>query len=456
MAIFETKTTYTPPIQTEKQETENQTTEKKQRQKFPDVFPQMLQNLVHGAEKHLSLNAELMNSSFLAAAIAAMGRKFSTDLPFNQSTCTYLVLVADAGAGKSPPMRLAFDPLRKLDRTNAKQYEQQMEDYAKDPLARKPTNKQRLFQDFTVESLTDNAKRNIEGLTVFCDEISGWMANMNRYNSGGEVEFWLQNFNGDDIAINRKGSSSYLKSPNISVFGTITPKKLDVFNKGGGSSNGFLERILFCVPEIVDPIFLKMPDENKEGMTVKHTTTEIWGMILQRILDYNFPQNEAGEFEPNVLKMENEALGVIINYINSSKRTIIQTESEFIKNIYSKMHNYVIRFAIILAVLDYACNVEGCYCFNITKNQAVRATRLADYFTEHALYINDLVNFANALDKQPESIKRLYGMLGESFTRAEAIEAGAKLGINRTKLDRILPNKNLFKKNATGNYTKVL
>ena len=83
--------------------------------------------------------------------------------------------------------------------------------------------------------------------------LSAWFKNFNRYNNGSEEQFWLSVFNAKPTISDRKStqSSIFIRRPYISVIGTIQKKILGELVKGERSSNGFIDRILFVMPESV-------------------------------------------------------------------------------------------------------------------------------------------------------------------------------------------------------------
>ena len=94
--------------------------------------------------------------------------------------------------------------------------------------------------------------QNKRGLCLWADKLSAWFKNFNRYNSGSEEQFWLSVFSAKTTISDRKNakSSIFIKRPYISVIGTIQKKILSELAKGERSSNGFIERILFVMPNL--------------------------------------------------------------------------------------------------------------------------------------------------------------------------------------------------------------
>ena len=94
------------------------------------------------------------------------------------------------------------------------------------------------------------------------DELAGWFKNFNRYNKGSDEEYWLKLFNANPSFSDRKGvkNSVYISRPFISVVGTIQNGILNELAQGSRSSNGFIDRLLFVMPNNQD----KQPWSDKE------------------------------------------------------------------------------------------------------------------------------------------------------------------------------------------------
>ncbi len=94
--------------------------------------------------------------------------------------------------------------------------------------------------------------QNRRGLCLWSDEISARFKNFNRYNNGSEEQFWLSVFSCKPVISDRKNakSSVFITRPFIPVIGTIQKNILNDLAKDDRSSNGFIDRILFVMPQI--------------------------------------------------------------------------------------------------------------------------------------------------------------------------------------------------------------
>ena len=130
------------------------------------------------------------------------------------------------------------------------------------------------------------------GLCLWADELSAWFKNFNRYNNGSEEQFWLSVFSAKTTISDRKNakSSIFIKRPYISVIGTIQKKILSELAKGERSSNGFIDRILFVMPNLQQ----KARWNDKE---LPENIEQEWNAIIDKLIQQEYALNEFGEID---------------------------------------------------------------------------------------------------------------------------------------------------------------
>ena len=178
-----------------------------------------------------------------------------------------MALIGRPGANKSHPLSFAFQPFIEHDYCQNQEYQKLYAEYERtmsmskkermeaglDEFPKAPVRRRFLVSDITPEGLSLIHAQNPIGLCLWSDELSAWFKNFNRYNNGSEEQFWLSVFNAKPTISDRKStqSSIFIRRPYISVIGTIQKKILGELVKGERSSNGFIDRILFVMPESV-------------------------------------------------------------------------------------------------------------------------------------------------------------------------------------------------------------
>jgi hypothetical protein len=153
-----------------------------------------------------------------------------------------------------------------------------------DGFPQEPVRKRFLVSDVTPEGLSYIHAQNKRGLCLWTDELSAWFKNFNRYNNGSEEQFWLSVFSAKTTISDRRSSKSsiFIKRPYISVIGTIQKKILSELAKGERSSNGFIDRILFVMPNLQQKARWsdrELPDNIERD----------WQAIIQHLIDMECP-----------------------------------------------------------------------------------------------------------------------------------------------------------------------
>jgi hypothetical protein len=237
---------------------------------FPfEIFPDIIQELIEMAEITASFPKEYFAASILYAVSVAIGNSFKIKVRSTQveSALLYIALVGSAGVNKSHPLKFAIKPLIDIDEKlyedflrQQSEYQSELENYnntpPKDRLnSNKPqeiTLQQIIVSDTTIEALTEVHYNNKRGIGLYRDELIGWFNDFNKYKSkGSDEQFWLSTWNNTFIKISRKTGikNLFLKFPFISVIGTIQTALLSEISSGNRSLNGFIDRILFVIPE---------------------------------------------------------------------------------------------------------------------------------------------------------------------------------------------------------------
>lgn len=438
---------------------------------FPkEVLPPMFRTIADDCTKHLSFPHEFTCVSMIGAVAVAMGRTQHLRWRWNSGGCIFLALVAPPGTAKSHPLSFCLKPIIQRDKKNRKEYQDRvtmaaMEGVPTDGLKKK----QILYSDFTIESLIDGLRRNQRGIAVYLDELRAWVNNFNRYNAGSEQEFWLTNWSGEYMAVDRKTSSASIQHSDISVVGTIQPGLLDDIGKGGRANAGFVERILFCYPNKV-PV-MKFKKKAELNQSAFFDLQQAWDRILCKILDTDQldPTAENADERRHILDFTDEADDLATEYINLLKDELERHDNEFIRNVYSKMQTYFLRFCLILQNMHVAAGDIGYDPFDrpnasgdaswIGPPIVDKAVLLTDYFLKHSLKAVSVINNVTPLAKMPTNLLNWYRELPLIFTTQEAETVGVKHGITRRTmfihLNQQEGNKRIFQKIKHGQYEKL-
>jgi hypothetical protein len=423
---------------------------------FPvEVFPDEIQHIIKETNEHLNYPIDFIGSSLLYAASVAIGNTHVVELKkgFIQNAVIYLAIVGRPGTNKSHPLTFALQPIVERDKESYAKFKTEMKEYKatekidKEGVSKaKPHWLKHLVSDYTPEALVSVHEINRRGIGIYVDELAGWFKNFNRYNKGSEQEFWLSAWSGKAITIDRKSSDPILISdPFISVAGTIQNGMLKELAGKNRSENGFIDRMLFAFPE-------KLKKNYWSDKEVTLTSFDSWNEILSIILDIELIFEET-IFKPEILKFSEEALEILLSWQKSNTDKSNEVESEEIAGIYSKLEIYVLRFSLILELLQFACK-EGDKS-TISKESVLGAIKLAEYFENTAISVKSHVLAITPVDKLSLLQAKVYKALPELFRTGMGVEISIGLGLPKRTFQRFIKDKSLFKYLDRGVYEKL-
>ncbi len=430
---------------------------------FPiDVFPRAVQDIINATYSDLNFPVDFTGVSMLYAASVAIGNTHRVEVMkgYQQSAMLYIAITGRKGTCKSHPLKFAIKPLLEKDEETFNQYEIDKKEYdmimgfSKQELAQsgldepvKPSWRKFLLTDFTPEALVGVHKFNKKGIGVYADEMASWFKNFNRYNKGSEMEFWLSAWSGSSINIDRKTSDPILiPLPFISVIGTIQNELLDELAKGNRVDNGFIDRILFAIPDNLKKHYWSETELNP-------IVFENWKNIISRLI--NIPIKEEGsKVIPQVLRYTEEARKLIFKWQRTNTDESNKPENEAISGMYSKLEMYAIRFSLILEMMSLACGQSDGEAIGIESVKG--AIKLIDYFKASAIKVNAIISNSSSLDKLPKNKQNFYEALPEIVKTKDAIKLASKFNIQNKTAKRFLGNKSLFLRIRHGEYEKLL
>ena len=298
---------------------------------FPvSVFPTKIQRIISEVHECHNYPTDYIASAIFAAIAVGIGNTHLAQIKqgWIESPILYMALIGRPGANKSHPLSFAMKPFLDYDYQQNQVFEKALAKYdelmsmsrkertesGEEQFPQEPVRKRFLISDVTPEGLSLIHAQNKRGLCLWADELSAWFKNFNRYNNGSEEQFWLSVFSAKTTISDRKNakSSIFIKRPYISVIGTIQKKILSELAKGERSSNGFIDRILFVMPNLQQ----KARWNDKE---LPENIEQEWNAIIDKLIQQEYTLNEYGEIEPHILLFTEDAKKRLYN-IRSSIR----------------------------------------------------------------------------------------------------------------------------------------
>ena len=404
---------------------------------FPvSILPTRIQRIISSLHDCQGYPVDYVAAAILAAIAVGIGNSHLVQVKRNwlESPILYMALIGRPGANKSHPLSFAFQPFIEHDYCQNQEYQKLYAEYERtmsmskkerieaglDEFPQAPMRRRFLVSDITPEGLSLIHAQNPRGLCLWSDELSAWFKNFNRYNKGSEEQFWLSVFNAKPTISDRKStqSSIFIRRPYISVIGTIQKKILGELVKGERSSNGFIDRILFVMPESV----LKSRWNDRE------TPEELeiqWQQIIDKLIAQDCPHDENNELQPQCLPFDEDAK-------------------------YCKLEIYIIRFCLIIQLARWTCG--ECDKTTIDLESVNRAILLAEYFRTTAVKVQTAVS----QEQLSELHRNIYLNLPYRFTTAEGIGIAESYGMKEHAFKMFLKRHigTLFRKENHGEYSK--
>lgn len=430
---------------------------------FPiSIFPSEIRNIIAEVHECQGFPVDYIASAMLVAIAVGIGNTHLVELKrgWQESAMLYVALVGRPGTNKSHPLSFAMKPFLDFDYQENKLYERAYTEYdniirmsrkerieaghSEQPL--EPIRRRFIVSDITPEGLSFIHAQNKRGLCLWIDELSAWFKNFNRYNSGSEEQFWLSVFSAKATISDRKGnrSSIFIKRPYISVVGTIQKNILGELSKGERSSNGFIDRILFVMPNI----------QQKARWSKTELSEDIekqWAGIIQQLIEIPCPKDEEGEVIPEIIPFAENAKTRLYMWQEEHAKLCDTEANETLIGVYCKLEVYIIRFCLLIQIARWVCS-EG------DKNEidlvsVERAITLTEYFLHSAQQVHSEIAGLQLTQQQ----QQLLAELPSSFQTAEALCIAERLGMKERAFKDFLSRNigHLFAKERHGLYHKL-
>jgi hypothetical protein len=429
---------------------------------FPvEIFPEAVQEIITATNESLKFPIDFIGAAMLYAVSVSIGNTHRVEIMkgWQENAVLYLSLVGRAGTNKSHPVSFALKPIEQRDNLKFQKYQKEKQEYdtilalsKKERVQQgytepeKPFLEQHLVTDFTPEALTDVHNANKRGIGVYADELASWFKNFDRYNKGSEEQFWLSVWSGKPIRINRKTSEpTYIPLPFISVAGTIQPGVLNEL-ADKRTENGFLDRLLFVVPD-------DLKKEYWSETELHPSIIENWQTIISNLLDVSIIQDETNNPQPEILRFTPGAKQLLFEWQRELTDQSNKPGNEDINGINAKMEMYAVRLALIIQMIQYACNEGDKQAIEIEAVQG--ALQLVEYFKKTAIKVHSIISNANPLNKLPTDKQTLYIALPDTFTTSEGAQVAESVGMAERTFKRFLNDKVLFKWIKQGEYEKL-
>lgn len=320
---------------------------------------------------------------------------------WTEPLASFVGLVGNPSAKKSPAMDTVLVPLKALERELSLLHDGTLRDYETRALEAKllsdkwqadaktavesgnpaPTKPESATEperpgcpritvtDATVPALADVCLASRKGVLLVRDELAGWLQNLGQYGGDGDRAFFIEGYGGRAHSIDRKKNAKRIDIPRllVSIFGGIQPDKLATALLRG-DDDGLAARFFYFWPR---PIPFTPPPEVAEDTGLVRALARLHTLDLQDMGD--------GEFSPIVLPLEDDARRGFERW--AAEITERGNDAQgLMAGFLGKASGGILRIAAILEHLDWAFSSESLPPASISAGAIRRAAILYDEY----------------------------------------------------------------------------
>lgn len=434
---------------------------------FPtSIFPEKIREIIRTTNKCLNFPVDYIAASLCFAISIGIGNTHVVRVKetWLERSIMFLTLIGRPGSNKSHPLSFSLQPFLNADTSEAVKFKElyknfeelsqitrkEREEQGISSIPQEPILKKFIVSDITPESIAYIHQNNKRGICLYADELAAWFKNFNRYSRGSEEQFWLSRYSGKAIILDRRGAKATISIQNsfIGVVGTIQQGILKELARGDRSQNGFLDRILFVIPNHIEKQYwnnIQLP---------KHIAP-LWDNLLSRLINLDFATDSNGEVVPIELSFSKDAEATLIEWQHKNVDTCELESNETMIGIYKKMETYISRFSLLIQMTRWICNESDKK--EIDQASVHKAIELVTYFCNTARKVQAIILSTNTSELLNSTQKVIYQNLPKSFTTADGISIAQTFEMpERTFKDFLKNNVNiLFSKDKHGLYSKI-
>ncbi|WP_291069869.1 DUF3987 domain-containing protein [Empedobacter sp. UBA5924] len=414
---------------------------------FPlEIFPPIVQELILELKQTMNFPIDYSSSAILYAVSVAIGNKVQLKVKngWIEKSIIFIVLVGRTGDIKSHSISFFLNELFKIDQKNNFEFQQRKREYDKMTPEKKgdsiaPILTQLLLNDFTTEALIKSHYNNPRGVGLYSDEIAGFLKSFNKYHGGsGDEELYLSLWAGKPIVKNRSGGDEFrIDDTKIDIIGSIQEAILETTFKNSKMKNGFIDRFLFSFPH-------QYVNNKWNDRELNQSTIDWYSNFINKIY------TDANENDV-LLEFDDQAKFHLYKWQNSDKMIF---DFEYQRGVAVKLQQYVLRFSIVLEVINSFCEEKSLSKIDIDTVKS--AIKLRDYFFETALKVFEKID-SNYYETLTEIQKKVFDTLPNTFKTGEAIKIICKSNLMKEQsLKSFLNDRILFRKVGHGLYEKQI
>lgn len=283
-----------------------------------------------------------------------------------------------------------------------------------------PTLRRYRTNDATVEKLGELLAENPRGLLLFRDELSGWLAGLDKEGREAERSFFLEAFNGTgSFTYDRIGRGTvHIDACTVSLLGSTQPGKIGQYVrhalKGGAGDDGLMQRFqLMAWPDRGDWRHVdRWPDNKAKARAFD---------VYKYLADMNAEQIGAikGEYEHLPALRFDDAGQDLFNewYIDLMQRIRGDDVPAYLESHLAKYASLMPSLALIIHLAEYGTGP-------VPEYAAKRAAAWCEYLESHAKRVYAPGIMADELAARELGKRIKHGDIGPRFTLRELYRKG--------------------------------
>ncbi len=379
---------------------------------LPDMLPEAIRDYVFDvAERQQSL-PDFVAVTAIVGLSGLLGRKASICPKQLDSWCVvpnqWGAIIGRPSAMKSPSMREALRPLWEFEKQAAQEYQEAQQKYkeecvlldleannakikAKEALKKNnreaarellrimdsivpPVRHRLIVNDPSVEKLGELLNENPNGLVFVRDELSGWLANLNREEYQSARAFYLECFDGNGRYVyDRIGRGTIeIESCTLSIIGGIQPSKISILVRDatrGIVDDGLIQRFQLAI----------WPDDIGSWRWIDRTPNQEAKRKYDRVFATLHNLDLMGvDGEPRQFRFTSEAQELFIQWMKKTQDIARNPETHpILESHILKMPQTIAGLALLFEIIDGGRDAVGVAA-------TLRALSWADYLLSHA------------------------------------------------------------------------
>ncbi|MFI1867395.1 YfjI family protein [Streptomyces jumonjinensis] len=252
---------------------------------------------------------------------------------------------------------------------------------------RVPGKPQLVADDVTPESLATLLAEQDGRISVLSPEGGIFDIIAGRYSGAPNMEIFLKGHAGDMVRVNRQGrDSQHIESPAVTMGLAVQPEVLESLGQiKGADGRGLPARFLYAMPDSL---------VGRRNLTPDLIPDQVSAAYTERLAALTLEM--AGRSEPVTLTLSPGADAVLLDYQRGTESRLGRGGSLApIVKWASKRDGAVARIA---GLLHLASHADQSWTRPVDADTMTAATRLGDYFTDHALTVFDAMGADPAQD----------------------------------------------------------